>query len=1540
MSERRRRAAARLAAPAVLLLCVMALSVTRVQPVFVGGPTAASIDLCDTPNDPNGVPRPECKGSDIRFEADPAIAGNFGFSVAAGKLNGDTLVDLVVGDPQRNRVYIFFGRKDADQAYALDPNDMTDRKVSPETQADVILTRDSFPGQPRSIGFSVAVGFEPITGACASGPASALLIGAPGSPGTTGNPAGTVFYIPAGALCITPSNPPVPVVLDPAVIGQSIQSPVANPDDEFGYAVALGRVLTVSGNHEDIISGARHCTDDKGRVVAMAVNNGVVLNDAANRIMIEGLGTDGIGEVIAVGDLDLDHDPNNRPRGRSDDMALGAVGHPNGKVLLVQGPLSPTGGINHDGIFREGTDFQIRSIVGEAPGDFFGFSIALSSKGSLAIGAVMADNVLGGDPKTNVISGVRSNGGKAYIWSAGVIGDPNSANNVPSTADTVIVARRSADNLGCTVSFGDMDGNGTDELIVAARREDGSGLKVNEIDQGTAYVVQDQTVLTSPVDLNRCAANSDCTGVSGIDTMIFGGDRKAGAGDEIGWTAATGDFDGDGFAELFIASTTTKRVYAVSLEDSDDDRATKGRNLRDTDDDNDGHADSVDCAPRNNLIFPGATEIPCNNIDENCNGMTDDGADADGDTFDACAADAPGDHDDKPADCNDNDAASHPNATEVCDGNDNVCDGSIPTNETDPDDDKYVSCSGWNDIQGNNPTILGGDDCRASDNTVFPGAAPKESVPTACMRDRDGDDWGDASPPSGVTPGIDCDDGSPGAAFTFPGAAQIEAPLNCMRDRDDDGYGDATATLPVVPGTDCADLDATSRPGATEVCDGNDNACTGGVPAIETDGDGDHYVVCTGWTDVQGDQPAVLGSGDCDPADGTTFPGAASLEVVPTACMRDKDGDNFGDISPPAGVTKGTDCDDASTTAASTFPGAAQIEGPLNCMKDADNDGYGDKVVILPIVKGGDCADTDPNSFPGGVELPDDGIDQNCSGADTVTCHVDADLDGFGVAATVLATNGDCTDDGESAFGTDCNDANDQIYPTATDIPADSIDQNCNGADSKRCILDNDRDGFGTAAGTQVIAEDGTCDPAQQESLSANDCADSDPATHPGATEVCDGDNNTCGAVVPANERDLDGDGYVACSGWNDAQGNNAAILGGGDCDAADDDTFPGAAPNEVFAGLCFRDKDGDDYGDLTPPAGVRPGTDCDDTSAAAAVTYPGAAQLDGPLNCMKDADDDGYGDKAAALPVVAGGDCADNDAATFPGAPETCDGNSNACSGSVPAAESDADGDGYVACSPWADPQGDNPAILGGGDCDPADTDTFPGAAPNEIVPTACMRDKDGDGFGAQVPPAGVVAGTDCDDVSATGASTFPGAAQAQSTVVCMKDVDDDGWGDSAVALPIAKGGDCDDVNPTRYQGAPEIPADGIDQDCDGSDLTTCFADQDGDGYGSPTTSLPNDGTAPIRASPPSAPTATTRRWPSIREPRRSPTTESIRTAAGATRSPASWTRTPMATEAGAPPSPPTARATRRSTRPLRAATATMRIRRAIPAQRRSRAT
>ena len=41
----------------------------------------------------------------------------------------------------------------------------------------------------------------------------------------------------------------------------------------------------------------------------------------------------------------------------------------------------------------------------------------------------------------------------------------------------------------------------------------------------------------------------------------------------------------------------------------------------------------------------------------------------------------------------------------------------------------------------------------------------------------------------------------------------------------------------------------------------------------------------------------------------------------------------------------------------------------------------------------------------------------------------------------------------------------------------------------------------------------------------------------------------------------------------------------------------------------------------------------------------------------------------------------------------------------------------------------------------------------------------------------------------------------------------------------------DCDDTDPLVYPGAPEIPADGVDQDCDGFDGAVS-SDTDGDGF------------------------------------------------------------------------------------------------------------
>jgi hypothetical protein len=1395
-----------------VLLLAASVPHISVRGDIVGAVLPESFSVCEDAEDDNELPREECQASDVRFQADAAAGGetDFGFSTAAGFLNGDEFEDLVVGDPERNRVYIFFGRRSVTQAYGLDPEDLADRMVAAETEADVILFRDpSLPGDVASLGFSVAVGRTPVPVPCPpSDFAAPVLIGAPGHPGETSSNPGTAAYVPAGQLCLVPSNPPSTVTLDPFDIGQALGAPVIEEGDEFGYSVTLGRLLTTTGTDEDVIVGARTATGGAGKVVVFPVTDGVVGVGADEVVEIVGMPGDGLGEVLAVGDLDDDFDDELDPFGLIDDLAVGAVGHETGKVLLVQGPLPPTGGPNDDGVFDE-SDPRLQPIVGEVDGDFFGFSVAAGAEGRLAVGAVFADNDPDGSPLTNVSAPRRINAGKTYVWNGGLFDDP--VLELPAdSADLVFVARRSGDQLGFAVAFVDADVSGEPDLVITARREDGTGLDVNEIDQGTTYILFDGSLPSSPVNLGQCVATSDCTGVAGVDVMIFGGDREGQQGDEMGFAVASGDFNGDGSAELYISSRTRNRVYAVTLDDADGDRAVQGRNLRDDDDDGDDDPDSTDCEPLDPDINAEAEEIACNGIDENCNGDEDDRPDADLDGFNACG------DDDTPADCDDDDPFSFPDAEELCDGNDNSCDDTIPLDERDLDGDEYVACDAWDDTQNDDSDIAGGGDCNASDGDTFPGAAPNESDPTACMQDDDGDDYGNLSPASEVTPGTDCRDTDPA---TFPGAAELDDADACMRDTDDDGFGDVSAPDPIVPGSDCDDVDPVSFPGAPKLCDGNDNACTGDVAMDEADSDGDRYVACNGWDDTQADNEEILGGGDCIVDDQLTFPGAAPNEVDATACMRDADGDDFGELTPVEGVVPGTDCDDASDTAAATFPGAAPLDSPLNCMKDDDGDDYGDADAALPVVAGSDCDDGDPTIFGSATEVPDDGIDQDCNGTDTVTCFADDDLDDFG-AAILLADDGDCTDPGESDVDTDCDDSNPDIFPGAPEIADDGIDQDCNDADTITCFVDEDLDGSGGLGGATTLADDGICDAEDGESDSSDDCDDADANTFPAAPELCDGNDNTCSGSVPVDETDGDGDGWVPCSGWDDTQGDDPIVAGGGDCDDTSTTAFPGAAPNETLSGACMKDLDGDDFGDLDPGEGITPGTDCDDDSPTAASTFPGAAELDGPLNCMKDVDGDDFGDASATLPIVAGNDCDDDDPTVFLGAPELCDGNDNACAGAVAGDEIDVDGDSWVACTGWEDTQGDDPDVAGGGDCDETDILTFPGAAPQETVPDACMKDLDDDDFGDLSPPAGVTAGTDCDDASPV---TFPGAAAIDGPLNCMKDADDDDYGDESTVLPVVPGGDCDDGAPAVNPGVPEGPqgdpvcSDTLDNDCDG---------------------------------------------------------------------------------------------------------------------------
>jgi len=97
--------------------------------------------------------------------------------------------------------------------------------------------------------------------------------------------------------------------------------------------------------------------------------------------------------------------------------------------------------------------------------------------------------------------------------------------------------------------------------------------------------------------------------------------------------------------------------------------------------------------------------------------------------------------------------------------------------------------------------------------------------------------------------------------------------------------------------------------------------------------------------------------------------------------------------------------------------------------------------------QGGDCDDSDASISPGRFELCD-GIDNDCNGqidddaVDGEPLHADEDRDGFGDPATAVLTCALLS--GWISDGSDCDDDNPDINPSAIDVPS-GVDGNCDG---------------------------------------------------------------------------------------------------------------------------------------------------------------------------------------------------------------------------------------------------------------------------------------------------------------------------------------------------------------------------------------------------------------------------------------------------------------------------------------------------------------
>jgi len=123
----------------------------------------------------------------------------------------------------------------------------------------------------------------------------------------------------------------------------------------------------------------------------------------------------------------------------------------------------------------------------------------------------------------------------------------------------------------------------------------------------------------------------------------------------------------------------------------------------------------------------------------------------------------------------------------------------------------------------------------------------------------------------------------------------------------------------------------------------------------------------------------------------------------------------------------------------------------------------------------------------------------------------------------------------------------------------DSVDNNCNGVVDDglaiSCSSNSNCPASGCYQGTYrnyACTNPGTCKSKCEFTASVtdndgdgydtqcdNDCNDSDPNVHPGAIERCNGKDDNCDAVLPADELDKDGDGVSVCQGdCNDGNPN------------------------------------------------------------------------------------------------------------------------------------------------------------------------------------------------------------------------------------------------------------------------------------------------------------------------------------------------------------------------------------------------------------------
>lgn len=543
--------------------------------------------------------------------------------------------------------------------------------------------------------------------------------------------------------------------------------------------------------------------------------------------------------------------------------------------------------------------------------------------------------------------------------------------------------------------------------------------------------------------------------------------------------------------------------------------------------------DGSDCNDNKVYIYPGAPEL-CNNLDDDCDGVTDNGFDLTTDAANcgfcgrgcdfqnAVAICAIGDC--MLSDClagfvnlngSELDGCEYEcssTGSEICEGSvDEDCDGSVDENCACTNDDVLSCGTNVGDCVSGLQTCVSG-----VWGTCAGGTGPVSETCDENDNDCDGSIDEDFNFSSDT---VNC--GSCGVVCSFVNATALCDDGTCV-------MGTCTPSYRDLDGLDtngCEYGPCVPTAGGVEQCDTIDNDCNGTVdegcactpngskmpcgPDTETGACVRGTQICTGgvWSSCEGSvfpTPETCNGLD-DDCDNVVDDGAGSV------LFEDSDGDGYGNASvtvvdcpPLAGfVTVGTDCNDADPD---VNPGAVEVCGNTideNCNGTADTcppapdtDGDGDPDVT-------DCADTNPAISNNAVEVCDT-VDNDCDGlVDEGVMNV------CGGCSVLSATPGNACDGPDSDLCTEgayaCSGTNgvscSDVSTDTVEVCGDSVDNDCDGVADEGC--------------TGLADADGDGDP------DATDCNDSNTFVYTGAPEACDGLDNDCDGSVDEGVKNI-----------------------------------------------------------------------------------------------------------------------------------------------------------------------------------------------------------------------------------------------------------------------------------------------------------------------------------------------------------------------------------------------------------------------------------